>query len=62
VLLLQVLAVPSDDGKVRCCNTRTGEVICELIGHEDAVQGTVFDPSGQFLATCSSDNTFKLWN
>jgi WD40 repeat protein len=54
--------VPSDDGKVRCCNTRTGEVICELIGHEDAVQGAVFDPSGQYLATCSSDNTFKLWN
>jgi WD40 repeat protein len=53
--------VPSDDGKVRCFNTRTGDVICELVGHEDAVQAVAFDLNGQFLVTCGSDNTFKLW-
>jgi WD40 repeat protein len=60
--LLQVLAVSSDDGKVRCFNTRNGELICELVGHEDAVQAAVFDPNSQFLVTCGSDNTFKLWS
>ncbi|WIA16110.1 hypothetical protein OEZ85_012829 [Tetradesmus obliquus] len=57
-----VLAVASDDGKVRCFNTRNGELICELVGHEDAVQAAVFDPNSQFLVTCGSDNTFKLWS
>ncbi|KAF8055753.1 PF20 [Scenedesmus sp. PABB004] len=57
-----VLAVASDDGKVRCLNTRSGEVIVELCGHEDAVQAAVFDPAAQYLVSCGSDNTFKLWS
>jgi WD40 repeat protein len=62
VICLQVLAVASDDGKVRCFNTRNGELIRELVGHEDAVQAAVFDINSQFLVTCGSDNTFKLWS
>eukprot|EP00879_Flechtneria_rotunda_P008325 GHRR01008719.1.p1 GENE.GHRR01008719.1~~GHRR01008719.1.p1 ORF type:complete len:596 (+),score=212.97 GHRR01008719.1:78-1865(+) len=57
-----VLAVASDDGKLRCFNTRNGELICELVGHEDAVQALAFDHNSQYLVTCGSDNTFKLWS
>lgn len=35
---------------------------CELSGHEDAVQAVLFDPAGQYLVSCGSDNTFRLWS
>lgn len=57
----QVLAVASDDGRIRCYSTATGDAICELTGHEDAVQAVAFDRGGQFLVSASSDCTFKLW-
>lgn len=56
-----VLAVASDDGKVRCFNSSNGEALCELAGHEDAVQGVIFDKGGQYLMSCGSDNTFRMW-
>eukprot|EP00198_Chlamydomonas_reinhardtii_P002899 XP_001692235.1 WD-repeat protein of flagellum central pair [Chlamydomonas reinhardtii] len=34
----------------------------ELAGHEDAVQAVLFDPAGQYLVSCGSDNTFRLWS
>jgi WD40 repeat protein len=56
-----VLAVASDDGKVRLYAAKTGEQVSELVGHEDAVQAAAFDPAAQFMVTCGSDNTFRLW-
>ncbi len=57
----QVLAVASDDGKVRLYVTRSGEQVAELGGHDDAAQAVAFDPAGHFLVTGGSDNTFRLW-
>ena len=57
----QVLAVASDDGRVKCFAVATGEPACELAGHEDAVQVVAFDRAGQYLVSASSDCTFKLW-
>lgn len=66
------MAVASDDGSIRCFNTRTGELICELQGHEDAVQAALFDAqpaagaagpdSSEILISCGSDATFKIWS
>lgn len=36
--------------------------ILRLSGHEDAVYGLDFSPSGEFLASCSFDRTIFLWN
>lgn len=61
----------SDDGSIRCFKTRTGELICELQGHEDAVQAALFDTqpaavagpdSSEILISCGSDATFKIWS
>jgi WD40 repeat protein len=59
--LRQVLAVASDDGRAKCFAAATGEPVCELTGHEDAVQAVAFDRGGQFMVSASSDCTFKLW-
>jgi len=54
--------VASDDGRIKCYSVATGEPVCELAGHEDAVQALAFDRAGQFLVSSSSDCTFKLWS
>ena len=36
--------------------------IDSLAGHEDAVQGLIFDKNGEFLVSCSSDLTVKIWS
>lgn len=70
---MQVAAVASDDGSIRCFNTRNGELICELQGHEDAVQAALFDSqpplssaaacdASSLLISCGSDATFKIWS
>lgn len=56
-----VVAVACDDGKVKCYNTSSGDPVAELTAHEDAVQAVAFDPAGQYLVSCGSDNTFRLW-
>ena len=55
------LAVASDDGSIKCFSALDGSKLCELTGHEDAVQGVVFDPFGKFLISCGSDSTFRYW-
>jgi hypothetical protein len=34
---------------------------CQLIGHSQWLTGVSFSPNGEYLATCSSDGTAKLW-
>lgn len=57
-----MLAVACDDGKVRAYSTSDGVLQVELVGHEDAVQAVLFDPAGQYLMSCGSDNTFRVWS
>lgn len=33
-----------------------------LVGHEGAVEHVEFDPTGKLLATCSWDDTIKIWD
>jgi WD40 repeat protein len=53
--------VACDDGKLRAINPGTGEVIMELVGHEDAVAAVAIDKGGDFLVSCGSDCTFRVW-
>ncbi len=34
----------------------------DLIGHYDYVNRVCYSPDGKTIASCSSDNTIKLWN
>ena len=33
-----------------------------LTGHDDLVGGLAFSPNGKILASCSDDDTCRLWN
>lgn len=56
-----VVACASNDGLVKLYEIETGNVTV-LTGHEDAVQAAIFDRSGEYLLSCSSDATVKLWS
>ena len=58
----RVLAVASDDGKVKCVATADGTLIAELVGHADAVHAVVFDPAGEFLLSAGADTTVRMWS
>ena len=57
-----VLAVASDAGSVMSFNVATGEPLCNLEGHSDAVQAVQFDPYGKYMISAGSDNTFRTWH
>lgn len=56
-----VIAVASDDGRVKLINAVTGEDGPELEGHDDAVQVVAFDYANRKLLSGSSDKTFRMW-
>mmetsp|Transcript_21298 Transcript_21298/g.34450 ORF Transcript_21298/g.34450 Transcript_21298/m.34450 type:complete len:587 (+) Transcript_21298:122-1882(+) len=57
----RTLAVACDDGTVKIADSGDGKVMGVLTGHEKAVQALQLDPSGRFLISCGSDNTFRIW-
>jgi WD40 repeat protein len=51
----------SEDGRALIWNIATGDVTQSLDGHEGAVYSTAWSDSQSMLATCSEDETVKLW-
>ena len=37
------------------------EILWTLIGHTDTINGAVWSPNGNFVATFSQDNTIRIW-
>jgi len=56
-----VLALASNDGMIKMYDL-VGEKTISLTGHEDAVQGAVFDNNGEFLISGASDGTIRIWS
>ncbi|HCS52806.1 MAG TPA: hypothetical protein DIW81_14640, partial [Planctomycetaceae bacterium] len=59
-----LIASGSNDknGNLKFWNPATGESIGSFKAHTDDVVGVRFSDNGQWLMTCSYDNTAKLWN
>lgn len=57
----EIIAVASDDGRVKLINAITGEQGPELEGHDDAVQVVAFDYPNRKLVSGGSDKTFRMW-
>ncbi|XP_070536326.1 sperm-associated antigen 16 protein-like [Ptychodera flava] len=56
-----VMAIASNDGSIKMYEVASGQ-ITSLVGHEDAVQTLVFDKTGEFLVSGSSDSTIRIWS
>jgi WD40 repeat protein len=52
----------NESGKLRVCDTVTGEIVWELAAHNRPINGIALDPGGVRLATSSLDETVGLWD
>jgi WD40 repeat protein len=54
---------PSGPAAVRIWKAAENEVgkVADLAGHEASVGSVVFDPRGNWLASCASDGTIRVW-
>jgi WD40 repeat protein len=43
-------------------DARTGNLVCKLRGHKDAVTSADFSPDGKWIVTTSRDNTTRVWD
>lgn len=49
-------------GRAAVYDTRTGDLIGEMIGHNDEVESAIFSADGRFVATASYDQKVILWD
>lgn len=49
------------DKEIKLWSVQTWEVLRTLNAHEGVIRGIVFSPDGKLIASCSDDNTVKVW-
>ncbi|MDF5731846.1 MAG: hypothetical protein PUP92_28530 [Rhizonema sp. PD38] len=58
----KLLALATDDNRVKLWDMAKAQVITTFEGHTDSVLSIAFSPDGKTLVTGSADETVKLWN
>ena len=57
----QLIATSGESHKATLWDLQ-GNVVTELLGHDDSIWDIKFSPNGNLVATASSDGTAKLWD
>ena len=55
------IVVSSDSTDVLLWNTRTGELITKLGGHNKIIRWTTCSPTEQAIVSCSDDQRARFW-
>ncbi|GAW80734.1 pre-mRNA-processing factor 19 [Plasmodium gonderi] len=57
-----MIGTASDDSNIHIYDIKSQEYKASLTGHADVVNCISFSENGYYLASCSKDNTVKLWD
>ena len=52
----------STDNNIYVCKLGEEQPVRKFTGHKDEVNAVKWDPTGTLLASCSDDNTAKVWS
>ncbi len=55
-------ATGSEDARIKLWDTRTGQLVTTLHGHNQSISAIDFSPDGSRLVSSSYDKTVKIWN
>ncbi len=58
----QIACIQHCPDSVQVLNAQTGTLIYTLSSHTSNIYQVVYSPDGQQIASCSRDNTVRLWN
>jgi len=58
----KLVAIGLDDATAKVYSTATFELLFTITGHSSAIRGLSFSPNGEFLFTCSDDNTIQQFS
>ncbi len=58
----QWIALAGTAHTIRVIDSRTGEEMVTLVGHEKAIKSIAFHPNGTRLVSCCDDKTVRLWD
>ena len=56
------MATASKDKTVKVWDTKTGDELFTISGHQGAVGSVTFGPDGKTIVTASDDRTVKIWD
>lgn len=51
-----------ESGRIHIWEAATGKMLSRFSGHEDAVVSVKFSPTGEWMVSCSYDETARLWD
>ena len=56
------IVILGEDGVIHVWDIASCDAMVTHKGHEDAILGIAYSPCGKLLASCSHDNTIRVWN
>ena len=56
------MAMLGEDGIIHIWDIASCDTMVTHKGHEDAILGISYSPCGKLLASCSHDNTIRVWD
>ena len=52
----------SGENAVKIWDSKTGTLANNFLGHLDGASNLSYSPNGEYIASCSYDNSIKIWN
>jgi striatin 1/3/4 len=59
---LPIIITAHEDSNIRFYDSKSGQLISEMVGHKDAVSCLALDPSGLYFMSGGHDSSLRVWD